>query len=456
MLTAELPQLGTHAGTHIGHDLLAVGEHRVGEDVTSILRDEDKMHVKVVDDATTTANVRVWVPSGRHRQDGRLTGVKIVVQVRLFPDATQAAALRATLDLCNEAANMVSVTAHTLRIFGKQALQRATYGQLKDMGLSAQPAIHVTRKVAGAYATLRANLRAGNLGKPGSKRHTKATSKPVAFRRDAAQPFDDRCLSWQLPAQTVSIWTVGGRTAGIRFGCSTTQLATLAEHRHGESDIVYRDGMWFLYATCDIPDPVTKEPDGFLGVDLGIANIATTSDGTRYTGKGLNRVRHRSQRLRTKLQKIGTKSAKRLLKKRSRKESRFAADTNHVISKRIVTEAERTGRGIALEDLGGIRDRVRLRRPQRVTLHSWSFHQLGTYIAYKAKRVGVAVVYVDPAYTSQGCSWCGHVDRRNRPNQSTFLCRSCGFAEHADRNAARNIASRGVTGWAAVSLPNEA
>lgn len=62
------------------------------------------------------------------------------------------------------------------------------------------------------------------------------------------------------------------------------------------------------------------------------------------------------------------KSAKRLLKKRRRKESRFAADTNHRIAKQIVTEAERTGRGIALEDLGGIRDRVRLRRPQRVTL----------------------------------------------------------------------------------------
>ena len=74
-----------------------------------------------------------------------------------------------------------------------------------------------------------------------------------------------------------------------------------------------------------------------------------------------------------------------------------------------MTEAERTGRGIALEDLGGIRDRVRLRKPQRVTLHSWAFHQLGQYIAYKAARAGVPVVYVDPAYTSQRCSSCGHV-----------------------------------------------
>lgn len=364
--------------------------------------------------------------------------------------------MRATLELCNEAADLASAEAFQRRVFAKQGLQRLTYGRLKDMGLSAQPAIHVARKVAGAYATLKANIRAGNLGKPEAKRRVKAESKPITFRRDAAQPFDDRCLSWQPAARTVSIWAVGGRLTKVPFACSEQQHAALVAHRQGESDLVCRDGKWYLYATCDIPDIETKEPDGFLGVDLGIANIATTSDGIRYCGKGMNRVRHRNQRLRAKLQKIGTKSATRLLRKRARKEARFAADTNHVIAKRIVTEAERTGRGIALEDLGGIRDRVRLRRPQRVTLHSWAFHQLGTYLAYKAKRVGVAVVYVDPAYTSQGCSACDHVAKANRPNQSTFLCRSCGFAEHADRNAALNIASRGVTGWAAVSLPNAA
>jgi transposase len=89
-------------------------------------------------------------------------------------------------------------------------------------------------------------------------------------------------------------------------------------------------------------------------------------------------------------------------------------------------------------------------------LHSWAFRQFGTFVAYKAKRAGVAVVYVDPAYTSQGCSACGYVAKANRPDQSTFHCRSCGFAEHADRNAARNIAARGVAGWAAVSPPDAA
>ena len=102
-------------------------------------------------------------------------------------------------------------------------------------------------------------------------------------------------------------------------------------------------------------------------------------------------------------------------------------------------------------DLQGIRGRVRLRKPQRATLHSWSFHQLGSFIGYKARRAGVAVVRVNPAYTSQTCSACGHVDRANRLDQARFCCRSCGFAGHADWNAARNIAERDGVGWAAVN-----
>jgi hypothetical protein len=293
--------------------------------------------------------------------------MKLVVPVRLYPDAAQQAALRDTLALCNKAANLVSARAFQMRVTSKLPLQRLVYGDLKAMGLSAQPAIRVARKVSGAYATLKANTRAGNLGDPGAKRRVKAESSPITFRADAAQPYDDRCLSWQLDRRTVSIWTTAGRLAGIRFACSDAQLARLRQYRHGESDLVHRDGKWFLHATCDIPTPSLADPHGFLGVDLGIANIATTSDGTKHSANYLNGQRHRARRLRAKLQAKGTKSAKRFLHKRSRKEARFAADANHCISKRIVTEAQRTGRGIALEDLTGIRARVRLRKPQRVT-----------------------------------------------------------------------------------------
>ncbi|MGW7413114.1 RNA-guided endonuclease InsQ/TnpB family protein [Streptomyces sp. NPDC054863] len=374
--------------------------------------------------------------------------MKLTVRVKLLPTPAQALALGATLHACNEAANWLSVQAFARQVTSRARLQVMAYAELRGRGLSAQPALHVLRKVADAYTTLRANLKAGRLGKPDSKRRAKATGKPVTFRAGAAQPFDDRCLSWQHQDRTVSIWTTTGRMKNVAFTGRTEQLAVLAAHRRGESDLLCQDGQWYLVATCEFPEAeLNAEPDGFLGVDLGIVNIASTSTGKRFSGRRLNRRREADRRLRAKLQKKGTKSAKRRAKRHAGKEARRARDINHKISKQIVAEAQRTARGIALEDLTGIRERARLRKPQRVTLHSWSFHQLGTFLAYKARRAGVPVVYVNPAYSSQECSQCHHIDRRNRPAQARFACRSCGFVEHADLNSSRILSQRGWAVW---------
>ncbi|WP_326571437.1 transposase [Actinacidiphila glaucinigra] len=376
--------------------------------------------------------------------------MKIVVQVKALPTAEQAVAMRSTLRACNDAANWVSQVAFDRGLPREYELRKHTYTELKARGLGAQSAQHVIKKVRDAYTTLHANIKAGNLGKSGSKRRVKAEAKPITFRSEAAQPYDERCLTWQYDAETVSIWTTAGRLKGVRFVGSADHLKTLREYRKGESDLVERDGEFYLLATCEIPEAdLNDDPAGFLGVDLGIVNIATTSDGNVLAGRRLNRYRARQADLRAKLQKKGTKSAKRLLKRRARRERRFAADTNHVISKRIVAEAERTSRGIALEDLGGIRMRARLRKPQRVAVHSWAFAQLGQFLAYKARRAGVPVVFVDPAYTSQTCSECQYTDKKNRASQARFQCRSCGVVAHADLNASRNIARKGETAWTA-------
>ena len=98
---------------------------------------------------------------------------------------------------------------------------------------------------------------------------------------------------------------------------------------------------------------------------------------------------------------------------------------------------------MALEDLTQIRERIRGKRTvgkrQRRVLHSWAFRQLRTFIAYKAALAGVPVVLVNPAYTSQTCSRCGHCEQANRKSQARFLCVACGYACHADLNAAENI-----------------
>jgi IS605 OrfB family transposase len=188
---------------------------------------------------------------------------------------------------------------------------------------------------------------------------------------------------------------------------------------------------------------------GVLGVDLGLVNIAVDSRGVRHSGSRINNVRHRHRRLRAKLQARGTRSARRRLQALSGREARFGRWTNHNVSKSIVARAQGTGCAVALETLGGIRQRIRFRRPQRAALHSWSFHQLQAFIAYKARRVSVPVIDVDPADTSRTCPQCGHVDKRNRLTQSTFVCVVCGCAGNADPFAALEISRR-----AAVNLPN--
>jgi hypothetical protein len=144
----------------------------------------------------------------------------------------------------------------------------------------------------------------------------------------------------------VSIWTTTGRIKGVAFTGSPAQLKAITELPVGECDLVHRDGMWFLYASVEVAEPSVYEPDGFLGVDMGIANIAYDSDGTGHAGATLNSYRRRQQRLRRRLQEKATMSAKRLLRRRRRKEARHAAHVNHRIAKTIVTEAARTGRGI--------------------------------------------------------------------------------------------------------------
>ncbi|WP_241989740.1 MULTISPECIES: RNA-guided endonuclease InsQ/TnpB family protein [unclassified Streptomyces] len=370
--------------------------------------------------------------------------------------AYDADALAATLRACNRAANAASEVAFAEDLKRRNVLQDAVYHRLRtDFDLGAQAAVRTITKVCDAYTTLKANIKAGNLGREGSKRRARAESRPIGFREGAAQPYDDRMLTWNLDTRTVSIWTVAGRLKRIPFVCSPEAMRLLAS-RKGESDLVARDGMFFLVATIDVPEPELFEPDGFLGVDLGIVNIATTSDGEILAGRRLNRYRKRHRDLRQKLQKKRTKSAKRVLKRVRRREARHAANTNHIIAKTLVATAERTSRGIGLEDLSGIRARVTAKKDQRAKLHSWAFAQLGAFVAYKARRAGVPVVHVDPRNTSRQCSECWHTHRANRVSQARFECRSCGVITHADHNGSRNIAHRAMSVWqrGAVNRPS--
>ncbi len=220
--------------------------------------------------------------------------------------------------------------------------------------------------------------------------------------------------------------------------------------RQGESDLVYRADEWYLYTTVNYIEPAPDEPDDFLGVDLGIVNLATDSDGAMYMGGAIERKRRIHMHRRRNLQRKGTRSARRKLKRLSGKQARYQSGTNHTISKRIVAHAQGTKRGIALENLTGIRARTTVKRRQRARHANWSFYQLGSYIRYKAQAAGVCVVDVNPRHTSQRRHACGHTKKANRHSQSSFLCQSCGHSALADHNAALNLA---FLARAAVTLP---
>ncbi|MEV0755871.1 transposase [Streptosporangium sp. NPDC050280] len=349
----------------------------------------------------------------------------VTEMLKLAPSAEQREALLATMWACNAAANRAAEVAFTHHTANKIALQKLVYTDLwHEFGLSAQMAIRSIAKAREAY-----------------KRDKKI--KPT-FRDLGAVAYDQRILSWKGRG-AVSILTLAGRIV-VPVVYQGRWLKTSGATARGQADLVYRDGMSYLAVVIDVPEPARGgEPNEWLGVDLGIVNLATDSTGQAHTGKGVRAVRRRNARLRARLQAKGTKSAKRLLKARRRKESRFARNTNHVISKHLVGKAKGTRSGIALEDLEGIRDRVTVRKAQRADLHSWAFHQLRTFVTYKAALAGVPVRLVDPCNTSRTCHRCGHCDKRNRPNRDDFKCLGCGFAGPADHNAAINIGRRAVS-----------
>lgn len=351
--------------------------------------------------------------------------------LKLAPSPEQVAALESTMRACNAAANHVAGVAFKHRTANKIRLQPLVYTDLRQRyGLSSQMAVRAIAKACEAYKRDK-NIR-------------------PTFRPDGAVQYDQRILTWK-GRDAVSILTLTGRII-VPVVYQGRWLAHEETTVRGQADLILRDGKWYIAVIIDVPEPPAGgEPPSWLGVDLGVVNLATDSDGTVYTGKGVRAVRRRNNRLRAKLQRIGTKSARRLLKKRRRKESRYARDVNHCISKTLVGVAKDTRRGIKLEDLSGIRDRVTVRRAQRADLHSWAFHQLRQFVGYKAALAGVPVVLVDPRNTSRECSACGHIDKRNRPTRDDFRCTNCAHAEGADINAARNISRR-----AAVMQPNAA
>lgn len=346
--------------------------------------------------------------------------MKLTLQLRLLPDSAQRSLLLATMERFNAAATHAARVGFEAKVYSQPSIHHRCYRELRErFGLSAQMAVRAIGKAVEVFR--------------------RDKTRCPRFKPHGAMTYDQRLMSFK-GIDRVSLLTLGGRQlVPLVFG--EYQRARF-DRIKGQCDLVYRKGKFFLYASIDLPPNPPIAVADFLGVDLGIANLAVDSDGGQHSGAKVEAVRWRHYRLRQQLQKVGTKGARKKLRRLAGREARFRRHENHCIAKRLVTTCKDTGRGLALENLQGLRARTTVRRKDRARHAGWAFGQLRAFLEYKAALAGVPVEIVDPRNTSRTCSRCGHCESANRKDQATFTCRHCASSLHADLNAARNIRAR--------------
>ena len=204
--------------------------------------------------------------------------------------------------------------------------------------------------------------------------------------------------------------------------------------------------IWYLHliVTKNVQD---AQSDERVCVDSGIVRIATTSTGKVFKGGIIKHIRERRFKQRRDLQSAGHKSRsqRRLLKRLAGKEKRSVDWLLWNVANGIVDEALKAGAGtIAVEDLKGIRDRIRVAKKQRLIHQGWPFSSLFLKIATVASKHGIKLKHVDARNTSKTCHKCGHCEIANRKSQRVFLCVRCGHKSNADYNASLNVRDRRV------------
>ena len=211
--------------------------------------------------------------------------------------------------------------------------------------------------------------------------------------------------------------------------------------------------------TIETPDPTPEDHRQMVGVDVGsryLATVATLGNGAQfYSGKEVRSQADHYARLQKRLQQKGTRAATRRRLALSQRERRLKLNTNHTIAKQILDSHPSSL--IGLEDLSGIRDRIKRKRGKRATkkqrrtnrhASTWAFAELQSFLAYKAVIAGSLCIKMDADYTSQACPNCGHTSKANRKDAGLlFVCQNCHYTLHADLIGARNICIRTLVIW---------
>lgn len=350
--------------------------------------------------------------------------VKLTLQIKLLPTDEHRNLLLRTIKEANTCCNLISDIAWKRSIFNQFKIHKEVYHSLKTkLNLSAQVLIRCISKVADSY----------KLDK----------KKKRNFHLLGGIAYDSRILSYK--ENSISIWSVGGRIK-ISFICHNKNYLPYIK---GEADLVFKKGKFYLFQTVEVPEEDIKNVEKFIGVDFGQIDICTLSDGTNFSSEQIKKIRKKYCKVRASIQSKGTKGSKKLLKRLSGRERKFVTISNHTISKQIIAKAKKENKGIAIEDLSGIRKTAKTKsKVQKIELNRWSFYQLRQFLTYKTLLNGIPLMVIPPAYTSQTCSNCLHIGKRVAKK---FTCENCDIVYDADYNAARNISTWGNI----VNLPEK-
>lgn len=327
------------------------------------------------------------------------------------------------------------------KVFNGISLHHKTYSFTKQY-LPSQLAISSRTKATETLKSVKAKLK-----------KKQKVSCPVS--KQCSIRYDKNSITIWFDKKEISILTINGRKHYKIYIPEYFKQYITWTKRSAELFIRKHNIFLNIVVEKDISDiPINNT---FIGIDRGIKNIAVTSNKKFYKGSKIKHITDKYEKIRGKLQSCGSKSAKRHLKKISKKVNCFRRDVNHCISKQIVSDIN-IGSTIVLEKLTGIRQNVRLRKKQRSELHKWNFYQFEQFLKYKAEAKNINIVYVNASYTSQKCNKCFHIDSSNRKSQSLFKCKKCDYQCHADINASFNIKnnyldSKSSPGRAAVNQP---
>ena len=361
--------------------------------------------------------------------------ITITAKIQISATADDKVLLNKTMSVYSDACNYVSNYVFRTHDLKQISLNKALYSTLRErFGLKSQMAQSVFKTVIAKYKTVLENV---------SKWIKPSFKKPqydLVWNRD-----------YSLTQNCFSVNTLNGRVKLPYFAEGMSKYFDHTIYKFGTAKLVNKHGKYFLHipVTYGVEKSDISDICNVVGIDRGINFVVATYDSKHksgfVSGKAIKQKRANYSKLRKELQMRQTPSARRRMKAIGSRENRWMQDVNHCVSKALVKNNPKHTLFV-LEDLSGVRNATeRVKTKGRYVSVSWSFYDLEQKLIYKAKQNQSTVIKVNPAYTSQCCPACGHIEKANRNKKiHLFRCKNCDYKSNDDRIGAINLYRMGI------------